>query len=414
MDRTTIKSDTFEYPYLLVLFSLSIMRNEAGLRCVDALWAKDLLEHVRYLEDLTIIARCSTVKPSADAVVIDGNALFDQVKFVEVPEPSSTLHMLRLLPSTASEIWREMSRAKIVHSSVGSWPIPEAWIITPLSVFRKRLHLIIVESAFWRASPNDKSLVRKIRANIYEYLNKKCLELADLSIFTHQGYMQSLLRENQERGHVISASWIDAGNIISPDKLTSKLEEAKTSSNQPLKLVFAGRLTPDKGVDLLVSAVADLVLTGHKLMLSIYGDGELKPTIENLIQTRQVGDAIRLCGVLSYGEPFFQAISEGDIVVVPSVTDEQPRIVYDAYSQGIPVLASKTKGLIECVEDGKTGWLVEPKNPEALRDRLLKIIENRDAASQMGFACLSTAQSLTHREMHAKRLVLLKALVSNK
>lgn len=410
LNQNSVRTNSFEPPYLLVLFSLSIMRNKQGQRCVDSLWGRDLEEHVRYLKDLTIIASTSHEIPAEDATLIDDNPLFLNTKIIEVPEPKSTLAALKNSPLVARVIWRALKHTRVVHSSVASWPIPEAWFITPMLFFRKRWHLIIVESAFWRASPSETSLLKKIRANVHEFLNKRCLQRADLSIFTHAGYINSLLQKDQSRGQVISASWINESDILKPADLQQQIQIKQSQFNQPIKLVFAGRLNPDKGINFLINALADLITTGAHLSLDIYGDGVLRQACIDLIAMRGLSDHVRLCGMVNYGAEFYTRLKQYDVLIVPSLTDEQPRIVYDAYSQGLPVLASNTAGLKQCVVDGATGWLFDVGNTEDCKKKLTYIMSQRQQLAKMSEACVTYAHSMTHQEMHRRRLVLLQKL----
>ena len=97
-------------------------------------------------------------------------------------------------------------------------------------------------------------------------------------------------------------------------------------------------------------------------------------------------------------------------MVVPSISDEQPRIVYDAYSQGIPVLGTRTAGLRDCIVDDKTGWLVEPNNADALALLIERATTNIAALQPMGMEALRVARSMTHQRMHRERHRLLLQL----
>lgn len=413
LSQHSLNASEFAPPYLLVLFSLGIMRNAQGQRCVDSLWSRDLIEHARYLKDLTIIATTSSDLPDADASIIDDHLLLGTIRIFEIPQPKSTLSAIKNIPKVTALIWRELKRAKIVHSSIVSWPIPEAWLITPMLFLRKRLHLIIVESAFWRVSEHEMSALKKIRAVVHEFLSRKCLERAELSIFTHTGYLDSLLKKNKSRGHIISASWINESDILSGSALQQQIELKKLRENQPIRLIFAGRLNTDKGVDFLINTIADLNNTQRKLTLDIYGDGLLKQTCANIIEARGLSEQVYLRGMVNYGDDFYALLKSFDLMVVPSLTDEQPRIVFDAYSQGLPVLASDTDGLKQCVVYGNTGWLFNVGNSISLRQKLIEIMSHRKQLINMSQDCIAYAQLMTHQEMHRRRLTLLQNLIAD-
>ena len=119
---------------------------------------------------------------------------------------------------------------------------------------------------------------------------------------------------------------------------------------------------------------------------------------------------VNVLGTVDYGAPLFELLRRYHAVVVPSISDEQPRIVYDAYSQGVPVLATRTAGLRDCVADDKTGWLVEPNNAVALAVLIERATTNITALQTMGMEALRVARSMTHQRMHRERHRLLLQL----
>ncbi len=74
-----------------------------------------------------------------------------------------------------------------------------------------------------------------------------------------------------------------------------------------------------------------------------------------------------------------------DVFVQPSVWAEPfPLSVLEALAAGVPVVASRTGGLVECISHGETGLLVEPDDATALADALLQLLEDGDQRRQMG------------------------------
>ena len=99
--------------------------------------------------------------------------------------------------------------------------------------------------------------------------------------------------------------------------------------------------------------------------------------------------------------------------MVPSLSDEQPRIVYDGYSQAIPILASKTAGLQDVIQNNLTGKLVRPNDAIALADLLEASWHELEPLKVMGMQSLHTARGMTHQKMHEQRWeILIEELVS--
>lgn len=395
-------------PYLLVLLSVPFYVDRDGRRWLEALWAKDLLEHTRYIKCLTLVSTAVRGSPPPGAVAMDQVDALRGITCIEVPPARNTREALLRLPGTWSLFWRALRHAEVVHASVASWPLPEAWILIPLLWFRPRPLYINVESAFWRLAPGSTAgAARRLRAVLSERLNRYCLERSALSTFTHDGYRQTLLKTGHHRGHVVQASWIDEHNLIPEARLLARLQASRARDDATPRLVFAGRLSEEKGILLLLDAALALLGRGVKIRLDIYGEGALAAECTRRIRTAGRQEDIHMRGVLPYGDSFFAALSGYDALVVPSLTDEQPRIVYDAFSQGLPAIASSTPGHIECVEQGVTGLFFRAGDRAALEDVLSVAAADRRSLNDMAPACLRRATRLTHRRMHEARWRLL-------
>ena len=103
--------------------------------------------------------------------------------------------------------------------------------------------------------------------------------------------------------------------------------------------------------------------------------------------------SIRFHGELPYGAEFLDAIGHHDVLVVPNLSDEQPRIVYDAYSQGLPVMAAATSGLKQRVVDGETGILFPPADWAALKQEIAALAMNRDRLAELARKATERAHS---------------------
>lgn len=411
MDITTPteqKASSFFKPilgrYLLVTFCIPCYVDAEGRRYLDNLWIKDLIEHFKYLKNFTLASPCRYENPPAGTTLLDNHPAFDHVQFIDLPSPSNTIDALRLLPITIAKLWQAVKAADIVHTGVAGWPIPEGWILTPIAQLHQKFHLIIIESAFWRLDPGSpKSLKSRIRAYIVEQFNRWCVNNSDLAFFTQDQYRCSLLTRDLKQGYVINASWIDEQIIIS-DAEASKIWNQKVSLyDGKLRVLFAGRLVSSKGVLVLLEAAKSLSAQGVPIELDILGQGELLAECQKASNCIPEPVHIRVLGNVPYGPQFFNLLREYHAIVIPSVSDEQPRIVYDAYSQGIPVLGSNTDGLRDCVKDGETGKLIPLNDPIALSELLKWASQNPDQLARMGLKSLQTAHRLTHQEMHRQR-----------
>jgi len=394
-------------PYLLVLFSVPFVVDTDGRRWIDKLWAKDLSEHTRYIRRLILASPRRNGTAPAHAIAFDESPELAGITCVDLPFPRHLLSALAMLPRTAAILWRAIGAARFVHSGVAGWPIPEAWILVPLLALRRRPLYLNVESAFWRLVPGERpTLRRRVRAWVCERLNGACVERSDLATFTHEGYRRSLMRRHPERGWVGEASWIDEADVLSAADAHAAVERRRHRAG-PLRLIFAGRLTREKGVELLLSAAAEAARAGASFELELFGDGPLAAACAETIRTQGLAASTRMRGTLPYGASFFAALREFDALLVPTLSDEQPRIVFDAYAQGLPVVASRTDGLAQCVLDGVTGRLVTRADVAAWCTAIIELAARPASLADMSLACVERARGLTHKQMHERRWRLL-------
>lgn len=163
--------------------------------------------------------------------------------------------------------------------------------------------------------------------------------------------------------------------------------------------LYAGRLAPEKGVDVLVRAVGRL--PGARL--AIAGDGPRRPDLERLAWNVAPG-RVRFLGRLSRPE-VARAMAEADAVVLPSVCLEvAPFSLLEAAAAARPVVASQVGGVPEWVEDGGTGLLAPPGESEPLAAALAEIDERPARAREMGQEARARARRRFDPGLHCDKL----------
>lgn len=401
-----------EAPYLLLTF-IPYYVDDAGTIWLGLSWHRDFVRHLEYVRNLTLVApRLPYQSDISDLVPFEPPAEAE-VRFAALPAQTSALAALIALPRTISTLWREIGRAEIVHSGIIGWPFPLGWIANPIALRRGKRLVLVVESAPWRlATAGPHGWKKRLRAAITERLGRFFIRRADLSIFTQPSYRDSLLGSDRRgAGHVIPASWINEDEILPRERVLESWEARCEAPAGTVRLLFPARLTREKGVAVLLEAARRLESQGLQARLDIIGDGALREECAGAAAEMSGANfAVRLLDPVPYGEPFFSLLRNYHAALVPSLSDEQPRIIFDARAQGVPVIASATDGIRPHVEAGETGWLVEPGNPAALATAITEAVENPQECKRRGLAAHRVAQSLTHREMHRTRSELLARL----
>jgi len=161
-----------------------------------------------------------------------------------------------------------------------------------------------------------------------------------------------------------------------------------------------GMIRPDKGQDHLLDAFARLVAAGHEARLAVVGTAtEESAAYEQAlrVQAAPLGDRVAFPG---YRDDVAALMGLADAVVIPSLTEAQPRVAVQAFASGRPVVASAVGGVPEIVVDGDTGWLVPPADPEALARAMAAVMADPGAAQAIGArarACAEATMRFDHR-----------------
>ena len=158
---------------------------------------------------------------------------------------------------------------------------------------------------------------------------------------------------------------------------------------------YSGRLSPEKGVDTLLTAAARL----SKLSVCIAGDG---PLYSELV--KKAPENATFVGWLE-GKKLDAFYRKARFVIVPSVWFEPFGVVaIEAMSHGLPVIASRIGGLSEIIENGVTGFLFEPGNAKDLADKMKLLWEDINLCRRMGEAARERAMREYSDEVYYKRL----------
>lgn len=245
-------------------------------------------------------------------------------------------------------------------------------------------HSVAVTALFWLASLGERAtrlLVTKHElfasemATGRDTLAGRALARADAIACPSVAVLEDIARvlpEVRPRAQVI------------PIGLPAPPPPAVAPSLDPPRLVCAGRVVRQKGMDVAIAAMPGILSRFPRAELRIAGDGPDREALE--MQARRLGvrDAVRFLGwVPPDGVPALMA--EAGIVVVPSRHAEGfPLVTIEAGHAERPVVASRIPGLDEAVVDGETGLLVPPDAPEALGRAIGTLLEDPRRAIRMG------------------------------
>ena len=163
----------------------------------------------------------------------------------------------------------------------------------------------------------------------------------------------------------------------------------------PHPLIFmVGRLVAEKGFDLAIAAFSEVHKRHSSAQLLLAGKGPMHEALRELIDHYGLNDSVQLLGEVS-AEALDEYYGRSWFTLVPSRHSESFGLVaLEAMQAGRPVIASKTGGLPEVIEDGITGRLVEPNSAAALAQAMLELLNDPIGIIKMGQAAKERAHSL--------------------
>lgn len=148
--------------------------------------------------------------------------------------------------------------------------------------------------------------------------------------------------------------------------------------------IFVGRIVRDKGIEELIRAFQEIAAKRQNVRLLLVGYEEIEgPIGEEIKQTITTSKTILSVGYQADVRPFILA---ANALVLPSYREGLPNVLLQAACLERPVITTDIVGCREAVADNKTGLLVPPKDPGALRDTMLRMMADSSLCQQMGGA----------------------------
>jgi glycosyltransferase involved in cell wall biosynthesis len=175
---------------------------------------------------------------------------------------------------------------------------------------------------------------------------------------------------------------VDLRRFADPDP-SARDKLARCFRRRPTWLVgAAGRLSPEKGFDVLVEAAARVRRVQPDAGFMLFGEGQRRRALQRQIAAAGLSESFVLDGFRADLDCF---LPHFDIVVLPSYTEGLPNIVLEACAAGVPVIATVAGGTPEILKDG-AGVLVPPGDPGALADAIAGALSRGDNIRDLGEA----------------------------
>jgi glycosyltransferase involved in cell wall biosynthesis len=169
------------------------------------------------------------------------------------------------------------------------------------------------------------------------------------------------------------ASGVDPDVFADRDAARAELQRRfDVHMNQPI-LAAAGQLIERKGHDVLLDALPSVIARHRRLKLLVFGRGPREAALKSRVRQLGIGDHVIFAGFV----PRLEELLAGfDAFVHPARREGLGLVVLEALAAGVPLVASRAGGLVDAIEDGRTGLLVPPDDAPALTSALLRMLED--------------------------------------
>jgi len=207
----------------------------------------------------------------------------------------------------------------------------------------------------------------------YERLQRRAFRGFDAVIAVSRQLADDLMRAGvpPDRLHVVRNCW-------APREYPLPRNQARQALAVPegrFHLGWVGRLTLEKGPDVLLAAVGSL--RDLPLAVSVLGEGRMRHRLEALTVREKLGERIRWCGSVPEAGRVFPAF---DLFVLSSRTEGTPIVLFEAMASGTPIVATAVGGVPEVVSDHEA-LLVPPDDPGALAEAVRRVYADPAAAA---------------------------------
>ncbi|WEK30517.1 MAG: glycosyltransferase family 4 protein [Candidatus Pseudomonas phytovorans] len=391
-----------EDPYILFT-RIPVVVDEQGNLFTDPLWVKDIELHLSYIEHFSM---CCPVERSGNLDGLQSISHLDIKRLYGLRKDYGLASVLKNFIPNFITVFNACKRARIVHSDGAGWAFPLSFYVLPLKPFLRFQWVIVIESSFWMLAQGQARTLRAlIEHHVHTVLLKRCVKLANARIFTQSFYKDYFLGRNNSRTLINPASWLDKKFMAAPETVRKRFEGRRSRA---LHLLYPSRLVLDKGVLVVLEAIEQLEVEGVDISVTLMGEGDLKAHCLRFAAERRSGVQVSFLNAVDYGKDFFSIIAQHDWLLVPTLKQEQPRIIFDAFSQGVPVIGSDTSGVLD-ITSKRNALTFETGNPSSLAERIRHAARHPGLALEMGLAGLDYATGKTHLQMHQVREEFLKS-----
>jgi len=224
----------------------------------------------------------------------------------------------------------------------------------------------------WGHTPADSSLRRASFIALERAVATRCDALVAVSADNREEGLAHHIGHADDYHIIPEVVNLDA---LDPDFAASRARARETLGlSEDVEVIgWVGRFVEQKDPQTLARVLTSLLLARPSSRAVLVGDGPLRDEVETTLCAATVHDRVTLTGVIDNARRLMPAF---DVLIHPSRWEGQPRVIQEALAERIPVVSAMASGIGELIEDGKTGWVVPPRAPEAMTSAAIAVLDS--------------------------------------
>lgn len=230
-----------------------------------------------------------------------------------------------------------------------------------------------------------------LKVRIYEFIEEMIMRRADRVISVSQGMKDVLAKKAIE-------------SILIENFLTMTDAPQSKKGDLPLKFIFVGRLSPEKGCRYLVEAMKDLA--NNNISLTIVGDGIERDQLQRMANPHNTQ-------FLGFRKDISELLNQHHILVMPSLREGLPLTLIEATCNGLPVIATNVGGIPSLITHQLNGILIPPADVSELKKAIIEMRQKLGRFSNNAQALAPEFKKRFSSKQWAKKTAALYSVVNH-
>lgn len=264
------------------------------------------------------------------------------------------------------------------------------------AIFRQARRASKPLMAYWAGPPIIESATANYNSQTLK--GKAAMAIAKWKQRQHKKIAQSanwncFLDQNEYRlmGSPERVSWV-APNLITEDAIVDAVKPR--TPDEPLQITFIGRMYRHKGIFDLLDATQRFVEQGYNIKLTFAGQGPDEARFRQAVTDRGLTQFVDVLGGISH-DRVTALLRESHVLTLPSYGEGVPKVMWEAWAAGAPVIMSDVGGIGQYLVNGENGLLIAPGRVEQLASALLELETCEEYRCQLAENGLETVEKHT-------------------